>query len=206
MRCALGEIHSLSLLSAGELDLLVTVGHIAAQQTYLQRKFSPDNALTAEPSGWVFIDEVDAHLHPQWQQKIMPVLLEMFPTIRYCITTHSPFVLRSLPRDQSIVVRLPDGQVYDEDWSAMNIESILETVFEVPSRWEPETASQLERLKELARSPEQEDAALELYTGLAKRSNALRSACDRIIAFYGNRNLRDRVADKKPEQTPNAAN
>lgn len=50
----------------------------------------------------VFIDEVENHLHPQWQRKILPALLEVGKclapdvNIQFFITTHSPLVLASL--------------------------------------------------------------------------------------------------------------
>lgn len=42
--------------------------------------------------GIVLIDEIDAHLHPSWQQKIGNVLVKKFPNIQFIVTTHSPFI------------------------------------------------------------------------------------------------------------------
>lgn len=131
-RVGIGPLYSLSLLSAGELDILVTVGNIIAQQVYLSRKFIPAEDNETMPSGWVFIDEVEAHLQPQWQRKILPIFLELFPTIHFMITTHSPFVLQSLVHDSSLVIRLPDGKVFEEDFSQWCLEDILEEVFYMP--------------------------------------------------------------------------
>lgn len=50
----------------------------------------------------VFIDEIESHLHPQWQRKILPALLEVGKclapdvNIQFFVTTHSPLVLASL--------------------------------------------------------------------------------------------------------------
>ncbi len=112
-RVGLGQLNALSLLSGGELDIIVTVGDIISQQLYLLQKFQPDTDYEVMPSGWVFIDEVDAHLHPQWQQKVLPVLSESFPTINFMVTTHSPFVLRSLPRNRFFTYALE--QAYKDD-------------------------------------------------------------------------------------------
>ena len=46
--------------------------------------------------GFVFIDEIEAHLHVDLQKKIMPFLTELFPEIQFIVTTHSPFVITSL--------------------------------------------------------------------------------------------------------------
>ncbi len=132
-RVGLGSLYTLSLLSAGELDILVTAGNIIAQQIYLSRKFDLDGDNGILPAGWVFIDEVDAHLHPQWQKQLLPVFSELFPTINFMITTHSPFVLQSLPKDRSIVIRLPDGKVFEEDFASWCLNEILEIVFDIPS-------------------------------------------------------------------------
>lgn len=192
-RVGLGTLRALSLLSAGELDVLVTAANIVAQQIYLRHKFDALGDDRGMPSGWVFIDEIDAHLHPQWQKKVLPLLVDLFPTIHFVVSTHSPFVLQSLPKGKSMVVRLPDGAIFSDDFTAWNIEDILNLVFEIPSRWSKEVEDQLKVLEEAARTPEQQDKAIELYHKLAPRSNSLRAACDRIIAVYGDITLRDRI-------------
>lgn len=41
----------------------------------------------------VLIDEVDCHIHPRWQKKILPSLTELFPECQFIVTTHSPYIL-----------------------------------------------------------------------------------------------------------------
>lgn len=41
----------------------------------------------------VLIDEIELHLHPKLQRKIMPKLSEIFPNVQFIVTTHSPQVL-----------------------------------------------------------------------------------------------------------------
>jgi predicted ATP-binding protein involved in virulence len=55
--------------------------------------------------GLVMIDEVDMHLHPQWQQTVMAGLLSAFPKIQFIVTTHSPQVLSTVEREN---IRLLD--------------------------------------------------------------------------------------------------
>ena len=45
---------------------------------------------------FVLIDEIDLHLHPRWQRKIIPSLLRAFPKLQFVATTHSPFIVQSL--------------------------------------------------------------------------------------------------------------
>lgn len=47
--------------------------------------------------GIVLIDEIETHLHLQLQKTVLPLLTELFPNIQFIVTTHSPFVLSSLP-------------------------------------------------------------------------------------------------------------
>ncbi len=49
-------------------------------------------AFLKELSGIVIIDEIEQHLHPIWQRKIVKLLEEVFPEIQFIIATHSPLV------------------------------------------------------------------------------------------------------------------
>lgn len=46
--------------------------------------------------GIVLIDEIELHLHPSWQQTILPTLMKIFPNLQFIVTTHSPQVLTSI--------------------------------------------------------------------------------------------------------------
>ena len=46
-------------------------------------------------SGVVIIDEVEAHLHPQWQKEIPFWLKQHFPRIQFLVSTHSPLVAQA---------------------------------------------------------------------------------------------------------------
>lgn len=53
----------------------------------------------------VLIDEIDAHLHVEWQQRIGFWLKRHFPKIQFIVTTHSPFVCQAA--DRRGIIRLP---------------------------------------------------------------------------------------------------
>lgn len=53
---------------------------------------SPNTPL-AEAHGIVCIDEIELHLHPAWQRKILKSLMKTFPTCQFVVTTHSPQVI-----------------------------------------------------------------------------------------------------------------
>lgn len=44
----------------------------------------------------LFLDEIEVHLHPAWQRKILPAVQELFPNAQIFISTHSPFVVGSV--------------------------------------------------------------------------------------------------------------
>jgi hypothetical protein len=45
--------------------------------------------------GVILVDELDAHLHPEWQRRIMPSLRQLLPETHIIATTHSPFIVGS---------------------------------------------------------------------------------------------------------------
>ncbi|MFO0574952.1 MAG: AAA family ATPase [Polyangia bacterium] len=62
---------------------------------------SPDEQMERDGFGLrsnavVLIDEVDLHLHPAWQQTVLPGLLEAFPRAQFIVTTHSVLTLGSI--------------------------------------------------------------------------------------------------------------
>ncbi|MGF7426251.1 AAA family ATPase [Lactiplantibacillus argentoratensis] len=61
--------------------------------------------------GMILIDEVELHLHPTWQNKIIDILRKMFPNAQFIITTHSPAVLQSLDNQEIIPLYLHNGNV-----------------------------------------------------------------------------------------------
>lgn len=62
--------------------------------------------------GIVLIDELDLHLHPTWQVKIVQDLKRVFPRLQFVATTHSPMVLPGLKQDEIVLLEQDeDGSV-----------------------------------------------------------------------------------------------
>lgn len=63
--------------------------------------------------GVVLIDEVDLHLHPQWQLTALDGLRNAFPRLQFVVSTHSPQVLSSTKNRQ--VRRLVDWRIQEHN-------------------------------------------------------------------------------------------
>ncbi len=104
-----------------------------------------------QESALVIIDEIDAHMHPKWQRKIVKHLSEIFPNVQFIAATHSPLIIGSLTQQE--VFRLDAcGEVSSppEDLVGMGAAGILRSVFELPSTLDVETEQKLARQRELA--------------------------------------------------------
>ena len=67
---------------------------------------NPEEGTIALP-GVVAIDEVDAHLHPAWQQSIGDWFVERFPETQFFVTTHSPLICRAARRGSVWLLPVP---------------------------------------------------------------------------------------------------
>lgn len=85
----------LSQLSDGEQRLFSLFVDIARQLS-IRNEGTP----LGEGEGIVLIDEIDVHLHPKWQRKIVPALEDLFSGCQFIATTHSPFVIQATKRRQ----------------------------------------------------------------------------------------------------------
>lgn len=84
-------------LSDGVKSIMSIVVDIAVRCA----KLNPflDEQAVEQTSGVVLIDEVDMFLHPAWQQRILGGLRRAFPKIQFIVTTHSPQVVSSVPKE-----------------------------------------------------------------------------------------------------------
>jgi hypothetical protein len=90
-------------------------------------------------TGVAMIDELDLHLHPEWQQQIRGSLLEIFPNVQFIVTSHSPQIVASC--EEGEVIRLPGGlggieaEPTMEAYFAWSFEEILKDVLRTPDRY-----------------------------------------------------------------------
>jgi predicted ATP-binding protein involved in virulence len=112
-----------SMLSDGMKAMLNMVAEIAYRCIMLNGKLGL-NAVTKSP-GVVLIDELDMHLHPTWQCHVIKDLKDAFSSMQFVVTTHSPFIVQSLTKDELIIME--DNIDSESDPFRRSIEEILST-------------------------------------------------------------------------------
>lgn len=119
-------------MSDGYKNTLSMIGDIAYRMAVLNPVLG-DLVLEKTP-GIVLIDEIDLHLHPQWQQTILSDLHAIFPKIQFIVSSHAPAVINSVKREQIRIldngkIYMPAAQTYGRDAN-----SILREVMKVSER------------------------------------------------------------------------
>jgi len=83
-----------------------------------------------ETEGVVLIDELDLHLHPNWQRRIVADLKRVFPKIQFIATSHSPFIIQSLKKEE--LINLDNNNTKpEEDPFKQSIEDVAEDIMQV---------------------------------------------------------------------------
>ncbi|UOQ50964.1 AAA family ATPase [Hymenobacter cellulosivorans] len=112
----------------------------------------PESKNPLEEPAIVLIDEIDLHLHPSWQRKLIGFLSGIFKNTQFIATAHSPLVVQAAgdkdanivllkrENDQTVVVQnLPDVRRWRVD-QILNSE-----LFEDASSLSPQTETDLQR-------------------------------------------------------------
>ncbi len=82
------------LLSDGYRNMIGMVADIAYRMATLNPQLEKD--VIKQTEGIVMCDEIDLHLHPNWQRIIVERLLNTFPKVQFVASSHSPFIIQSL--------------------------------------------------------------------------------------------------------------
>ena len=136
----------------------------------------------------LLIDEIENHLHPTWQRRVIPALLDTFKGLQIFATTHSPFVVAGLKAGQvHLLNRDADGVVTastnTEDIVGWTADEILRTMMGVDDPTDDATATAARELRELRsegpRADEREEEARQ------ERIRELRRLVDRDLLAGG---------------------
>lgn len=124
-----GQKREISTLSSGFLYIFRLIQRIISSYALLEK----DDIFNIK--GVVLIDEIESHLHLEWQVKIIPILKNLFPNTTFFITTHSPLVLSQLNEGEAYLLKRDnDGVVRSEIINSPNtrlLENVLQDAFGV---------------------------------------------------------------------------
>ncbi len=142
----------LNVLSQGTQSIIQCLSHFL----FGYAKYYDFPSDLEEKPGSLIIDEIDAHLHPSWQRRIIPTLTKHFPNLQIFCSTHSPLMLAGLKAGQvQLLRRDSQGRVSvltnDSDIAGWTADEILRNFLEIPSPTDLATADHVSRLQELRR-------------------------------------------------------
>ncbi len=116
-----GKYKEFTALSDGERSFIGLFADIARRMCLLNPQFGDE--VIEKTNGIVLIDELDAHLHPIWQRKIVRGLQAAFPKVQFIVTMNSSAILREVP--QQNLLWLSEGKIVQK-----RIEAIRQSDFE----------------------------------------------------------------------------
>lgn len=121
-------------LSTGSQSILSMV---LAIFEWIENTNEREDKLVKGATGVVIIDELDVHLHPEWQLTLRESLENIFPKLQFIVTTHSPHLISSAKEDEIIVI--PEGEDVinlkpnEHKFSGWNTDQILSELMGVKS-------------------------------------------------------------------------
>ena len=138
---------SLDTLSDGVKSMFALVADIAYRCTKLNPHFK---AASEQTQGIVLIDEIDMHLHPSWQQRVMKDLQNIFPKIQFIVTTHSPQVLSSVSNENIRIIDPRENEAIKPFVNPYGKQSIvaLEDIMHVDATPPKDVVKEIELLEE----------------------------------------------------------
>ena len=141
------EIVTVNQLSDGEKCLIAMLGDLARRMAIA----NPQNPDPLTGNGVIIIDEIDLHLHPQWQRFVVPKLLEVFPNCHFFISTHSPNIITHVqPESLHFMEQTEMGIKIDpvQESYGKNVDRILEDLMGLETTRPKEIAEALKDIYE----------------------------------------------------------
>lgn len=97
----------------------------------------------------LLLDEVDIHLHPSWQRKVLPIVQRVFPNAQIIASTHSPFVVASAADATIITLAVGDGVASVEktlpSQTGVSYSAVLRSIFGIDKEFDIGTEREFER-------------------------------------------------------------
>lgn len=102
---------------------------------------------TVQRSFLLLLDEIDIHLHPAWQRRVIPIVQKLFPNAQIIASTHSPFVVGSADDAHVITFAMKDGVSVVESIKPSQVgvsySAVLRDIFGIKSEFDVETEQML---------------------------------------------------------------
>ena len=120
----------------------------------------------------ILVDELDLHLHPRWQMRIVKALRDAFPRVQFVTTTHQPLCLKGLQQGEIVVLDrdVDTDQVYRiadlPDPDGMRAEQMYLSEFFGLNSTDPKTDARILKAELLARKVDRTDAEEEEFRAL----------------------------------------
>lgn len=125
------ELHPMYEMSDGYRSVLSMVADIAHRMAVLNPQL--DDAILETP-GVIIIDEVELHLHPGWQKRILKDLTSVFPNIQFIVSTHSPEVITSYKEANLILLKHEGSASQIESAYGKDVNTVLRSILLVGDR------------------------------------------------------------------------
>ena len=174
-------------ISQGSGSLLSWIG-LVLQRLYELYADDPDPTIRY---ALILIDEIDAHLHPAWQQTLVPHLRTVFPNAQFVATTHSPLIVTTLARDHLRLLRREEGhrvviEIPSADIQGLGADQILTSaLFQLRDTRSPEMMQRIDEYAALLgvtqRTIEEQARLLELEKQLGERLSDPDTAVQRTV-------------------------
>jgi len=107
-----------------------------------------DNLPITEKNLILLLDEIEVHLHPAWQRKVLPVVQKLFKNSQIFVSTHSPFVVNSVDAAWVYELKVENGKARVAEKSltktAYSYQTVLREVFDIDERFGEKTQEKLE--------------------------------------------------------------
>ena len=140
----------------------------------LESRSEGDPAKVTDFDGVVIIDEIDVHLHPTWQARILDGLRQLLPKAQLILTTHSPHIIQSARANEVIALEGENGHltqrqvtVGESGFQGWTVEEILRDVMGLTEVRPPAFTALYEAFDQAVQDENQREAA-QLYQQLEK--------------------------------------
>lgn len=167
----------LSMLPDGLRSSLAWLGDVLRRLDQMER---PEGSDPLQLPIVVLLDEIDAHLHPEWQRKILYVAERLLPNAQLIVSTHSPFVVQSAT-DACIIKLGAHGESVEVvgPQSGSTFDAVLEDILGVRGdSFSVEIEAQLDTFKQQRNEVLQGELAYEVLEARAKELAALSESLD----------------------------